>query len=151
MTNEQYLDAISCPRIHPLQQAANDTAGMGKSTANTEAKKHRSSLNLDDTEDEKEQDELLLPPGITRPDGRGERVKIEVLCRSMCSRTSKSAVLSKMEAHFRQKTKGTPTYRFLDTHNHHHRYFKWRLAENQAGRGYSPEDDLPKQAANAAG
>ena len=143
MTEEQYLDAISCPRIDPMKEARKVLVGDEDSAISVEDS-DQSELDLGDTEDEEDEEEENLPPGVIRPDDVSQQRRIEVMCRIICSKSSGSKKDGAMEAHLRKKTRGQADSRFLDTHNRFYSYFKWRLAENRAGRGYNPEDDLPK-------
>ena len=94
----------------------------------------------EDTETGEEVDEL--PPGIIRPDDTSQQMKVEVICRIICSKPAKQH--SNIEVHLRKKLQGRADYRFLNIHNNYHHYYKWRLGEHRAGRGYEPERDLPE-------
>ena len=107
----------------------------------------QSELDLADTEDEEDEEEAL-PPGVIRPDDARQQRRIEVMCRVICSKPPGKD--GAMEAHLRKKTRGQADSRFLDPHNRYYSYFKWRMAENRAGRGYDPEDDLLSKPSFAA-
>ncbi len=141
LTEEQYLDAISCPRIKPTKEAKYVMGGGESSSENAEDDSSEEELNLEDTEDEEEEDTEKLPPGVIRPEDRQQMVKIEVLCRIICSKPPNQH--GAVESHLKKKLQGRADHKFLSPHNQHHRYYVWRLAENRAGRGYAPEDDLP--------
>ena len=83
-----------------------------------------------------------LPYGVVRPADRDLRVEIEILCRAICSKPPKQH--GPVEAHLKKKFQGTHDHRFMNPSNEHYRFYKWRLAENKAGRGHSPEHDFPE-------
>ena len=110
-----------------------------------EAEEEESSELFDETEEEEEEEEEgaeKLPPGVVRPNDHVLRRRMEIIARAICSKPPKQH--GKVENHLKKKLQGRADHRFLDPHNVHNRYYKWRLAENKAGRGYEPEDDLPK-------
>ena len=151
LTEEQYLDAISAPRIDPAKQAKKALKLMASSGASTvssteDEDDEKEELDLDDTDSDEDagKETESLPPGVVRPTERSLQVRIEIVCRAICSKPVKQH--RAVEAHLKKKVQGKPNYRFIDPHNTHHRYYEWRLAENRAGRGYAPEDDLPKLA-----
>lgn len=140
MTDDQYLDAISCPRHDLTRQGENVLAGAESSTAGSEAGIDGvEELNLDDTEDEEVEDDKQPPPGVKMPDFR-QYGRVEMLCRLICIKREKDQAAC--ETVLRQQMRGRADYRFLDPRDPHHSYYKWRLAENRAGRGYPPEDDV---------
>lgn len=149
LTEEQYLDAISCPRIIPPKHVKNVMGDPAEPAHSDEDGDEESELDLEDTEEEEEEEEEVekLPPGVVRPDDHVIQRRIEVLSRVICSKPPKQH--GAVEAHLRKKLQGKADHRFLNPHNVHHRYYKWRLAENKAGRSYAPEDDLPKLAPGA--
>ena len=170
MTSKQYLDAMSCPRVADPKKLAEqweiDIKGEGCLAGNVpqeEKKEKDRSLFYSTDEDESgesgesEESEIegsnakvvqggrstvKLPAGIAEPRDRAQRVPIEVLCRIICSKPRKQH--KDVEEHLKKKLIGRSTRRFLDPHNRFNRYYRWRLAENKAGRGYPPEHDLPK-------
>lgn len=141
MTDKQYLDAISCPRIDPIKQGENVMSGdevtAGESSTN---RKRLEELNLDDTEDDEE--EGMLPPGVRRPEVRAQQVRIERICRVICTKPQHQQ--NALEANMKQKFRGKSDSTFLFPRDPYHLFYKWRLAENRAGRGIDPEDDFPK-------
>lgn len=143
LTEEQYLDAISCPRIDPNKEAREVMLGGENAAISVDNDSNEESeVDLEDTEEEDEEETESLPPGVVRPDDLGQQRTIEVVCRIICSRYEAKDD-GAAETHLRKKFRGNPDRRFLEPHNRHYRYFKWRLAENRAGRGHDPEDYLP--------
>ena len=143
LTEEQYLKAISYPRLEPKEQGKRIRRTLGGDVSPdpiVESDHELEELNLDDTEDEEEAEKL--PTGVTRPDDRRLRTRIETVCRMICSKPPKQHRAA--EAHLKKKLRGRLEYRFFDPYNQHYRYYKWRMAENKAGRGYPPESDLPE-------
>lgn len=157
MTNEQYLDAISCPRVAPITQGrkvrrsrkkvnnssialsdeldnCNDGDGEGDSEVNaTEA-------SAKDVPSESEASEIestraTLPEGAFKPDDETERA-IEQVCRIVSMVPAPAA--TKLEDLFRQRYKETLKYSFLDSREDLYPYFKWRLDLNRAGYGIPP-------------
>lgn len=142
MTEEQYLDAISCPRHDPAKQGTEGLAGTGRSDAASEAEIDGldEELNLDDTEDEEDQAEPSLPPGVILPDWQIYG-RTEMVCRAICIKPERDQPAS--EALLERKMQGRAGYSFLFPGDRHYLYYKWRLAEHRAGRGYPPEEDTP--------
>ncbi len=139
MTDEQYLDAISCPRHDLAKQGEKVLAGDEASSAGSQAGlRGVEDLDLDDTGDEEAENDELLPPGVISPDWR-QYGRVEMICRTICIRREKDRALC--ETLLKQKLQDRAEFCFLLPRDTHHLYYKWRLAENRAGRGYPPEED----------
>lgn len=139
MNDEQYLDAISCPRHDLAKQGEKVLAGDEPSTARSEPGLGGvEEMDLDDTEDEEDDKDESLPPGVILPGWR-QYGRIEMLCRSICIKREEKQAVS--ETLLKQKLQGRADFCFLFPRDPYHLYYKWRLAENRAGRGYPPEVD----------
>ena len=95
-----------------------------------------------DTEDMDAEEELEEPPGppkgVVHPVGHGE-LRVEVCCRKICcSPPNKEAYWENLLKH---KFLNNSDYGFLFKGHREHPYYKWRLAENRAGRGHTPKHD----------
>jgi len=139
MTNEKYLDAISCPRHDLAKQGEKVLAGDEASTAGSQAGINGvGDSDLDNTDDEDDEDEEAVPPGVILPDWR-QYGRVEMLCRSIGIKHEEHQ--ASCETLLKQKLQGRAEFSFLFPRDPHHLYYKWRLAENRAGRGYPPEED----------
>jgi len=144
MTNEQYLDAISCPRIDPTKQGENVMTGSHPSTVESNADGDEEELNLDDTEDDPEDgdDELTLPLGVVYPDLMMQ-IRVENAVRKIClSPQTKEAAQERILKQKVLTNSKLATWTFLFPGNKDHAYYKWRLSEERAGRGIEPEEDM---------
>ena len=118
MTQEQYLDAISCPRIDPINKGRKimrpsdaDPDDFGLTT-----------------------DEEKTPP-MSRPKDIKTKYLIEATCREICGKPEDE---HKQIAKFIQKSfRSNEKYAFLMKSHHLHRFFLWRLRQNKAKRGWS--------------
>ena len=146
MTNEQYLDAISCPRIDPIRQGQKVLAHVEESFLESGDGDTKIAIN-DDTEDEdiieeEEEGYETLPEGVIRPaDCLGER-RIERIARALCIHPVEKQ--GYYENLIMQKSLNDPKWAkhsFLNPSDRHHIYYKYRIAENRAGRGIDPEYD----------
>ena len=83
-----------------------------------------------------------LPTGVSLPEDEEARVFIEMVCRLICSYPPdhQATAVPRMG----QRLRGDPDYSFLKPRDPDYPYFDWRLLENKAGRGYPPEEDLPR-------
>lgn len=141
MTEEQYLDAISCPRHDSANQDAEVLAGTEKSDAASQADiDELDELNIDDTEDEEDQAEASLPPGVILPDWQIYG-RVEMVCRGICIKPERDQAAC--ETLLEQKMRDRVEYSFLFPGDQQYLYYKWRLSEHRAGRGYPPEEDTP--------
>lgn len=144
MTEAQYLDAISCPRIDPTKIGSKAKAGPEKSGTDVESSVDGSEdLSLDDTTEEEVQGSM--PHGVTRPKDSKIRTYIEMCCRLICSKPVKQQ--AKLVSLMTQKYKDSADHSWVLPRDKHHAFFKRRLAENKAGRGYPPEEDMARLAA----
>ena len=143
MTNEQYLDAISCPRIDPIRQGQKVLAHVEDSFLESEDGDTKIEIN-DDTDDEEDEEEEYetLPEGAIRPaDCLAER-RIERVVRAICIHPIEKQ--SFYEDLMKLKLADDPKWAkhsFLHPGDRHHIYYKYRIAENRAGRGIDPEYD----------
>ncbi len=146
LTNEQYLGAISCPRIDPIRQGKKVMAQVDESFLESEDGDEKVEI-TDDTEDldDDEEDEVeyeTLPEGAIRPDDCLAERRIERIARAVCIHPEKEQAF--YENRMKQKFIDDPKwakYSFLLPADHHHIYYEYRIAENRAGRGIDPEYD----------
>lgn len=165
MTNSQYLDAISCPRNDPIAQGKKV---MRAAVSRDDLSSEEETESDDDAEESITREEPGTAeyhvPSKTRhnklwkdgveyewvpvgcPVSRKCEMWIERTCRSICL-TSKHERRS-YEYLIRQKHGRDPQFGFLNPSDFSHNYFKWRLEENEAGRGIPPDyefTDPPKK------
>ena len=160
MTNDQYLDAISCPRIDSKTQGKKVTDSLGGLDASSRSDNELTddTHDYDDDDDSAEEDvdagvsrltsepsqsrryqgHATLLKGAAEPDGETER-SIEQVCR-LISRVS-ADVAGDLERRLREEFKHNARYSFLDPQASLHPYFRWRLDRNRAGDGIPPEYD----------
>ena len=146
MTNEQYLDAITCPRIDPIKQGQKVMAQVEESFLESGDGQQKIEI-IDDTQDEDidEEDEEeyeILPEGAVCPDDCVAERRIERIARAICIHPVKEEAF--YEGHMKQKFLNDPKwakYSFVLPGDRHHIYYKYRIAENRAGRGIEPEYD----------
>ena len=150
MSNEQYLDAISCSHVEPniLGKISDDSPDDGESPqADSSSISSSSSESPDGDEHDPptESDRLeaqppyeTLPRGVTQPDGATER-DVERICRLIC--LSSPQVSTKVEQRLRNRLKDKPRFAFLGSGHVFHSYFKWRLERNRLGDGIAPKYD----------
>ena len=146
MTGEQYLDAISCPRIDPIKQGQKVMAQVEESLFEAEDGDAKVEICDDsEVEDDDEVDEDVyetLPEGAIRPNDCVAERRIERIARAICIRPVKEQVF--YESHMKQKFLNDlkwAKYSFLLPNDRHHIYYKYRIAENRAGRGIDPKYD----------
>lgn len=153
MTGEQYLDAISCPRLDPIVQGKQVAASLngqcvppGFSIPAYDRRRNNDSDESDDgtsgdienrSDDEGSLQETL-PSGLECPNARLERL-IERVCRMIC--LSKADNTSNLERQFLEQFGRDTRYSFLNPSNEHHEYYLWRLDRNKAGCGIKPQYD----------
>ena len=149
MTNEQYLDAISCPRIDPISQGKkvmrspddDEYSSDEDETASIEAATEPDAVDVkgDDSDiSDGGRAYETLPKGVIQPDGIVER-DIERICRIICMEAKPRR--ERFE-HLLSEAKGQqPRFSFLIPGNNHHSYFRWRLHTNEMGNGIGPEFD----------
>lgn len=152
MTNEQYLDAISCPRIDPIKQGQKVMAQVEEPFLESEDGEEKIEIN-DDTEDEENDEEEeeeyeTLPEGAIRPDDCVAERRIERIARAICIHPVKEQAFyeDRMKENFLDDPKWAK-HSFLLPDDRHHIYYKYRIAENRAGRGIDPEYDTFELAA----
>ena len=146
MTNEHYLDAISCPRIDPMKQ------GEGLMTDATRPATENPPENGDeddevedlDAEEDTEdgEDEVEIPSGIVIPDIMTQ-IRIENAVRKICTFTKAKQVIQ--QRIMQKRFASNPVFarwKFLSPENHDYPYFEWRMEENKAGRAIDPEMDM---------
>ena len=146
MTNEQYLDAISCPRIDPIRQGQKVMAQVEESILGSEDGDENIDL-TDDIEDgnhddNDEEEYESLPDGAIPPNDCVAERRIERIARAVCVHPAKEQDF--FEEHMKQKVSNDPKWAkhsFLLPDDPHHIYYKYRIAENRAGRGIDPEYD----------
>ena len=146
MSNEQYLDAISCPRIDPIRQGQKVLAQKEESFLESEDGDQKIEIK-DDTEDEDvdEEDEEeyeTLPEGAICPNDCIAERRIERIARAICIHSAAEQAF--YEDRMRQKLINDSKwakYSFLLPGDRHHIYYQYRIAENRAGRGIDPEYD----------
>ena len=148
MTNEQYLDTISCPRIDPTRQGQKVLSHVEESFLESEDGDTTIEINDDDSEDEDnneadEEDEYeTLPEGAICPTDCLTERRIERVARALCIHPIEKQ--SFYEDLMKRKLLDDPKWAkhsFLNPDDRHHIYYKYRIAENRAGRGIDPEYD----------
>ena len=102
---------------------------------------------INDTDDEgaEEEDEEeyeVLPEGAIRPNDCVAERRIERIARAICIHSAEEQAF--YEDRMKQKLIDDPKWAkhsFLLPGDRHHIYYKYRIAENRAGRGIEPEYD----------
>lgn len=156
MTNEQYLEAISCPRIDPIRQGQKVMAPVEEHFLESESGEEKPEI-IEDTEDEDDEEEdeeqyETLPKGAIRPDDCVAERRIERIARAICIHPVKEQAFYEdlmIKKHIDDPKWAKHT--FLLPGDRHHTYYKYRIAENRAGRGIDPEYDTFETAAAAQG
>ena len=146
MSNEQFLDVISCPRVDPISQGKTVMQSLGEASGVEDASSEAEHARISEGDDEGTESDVsdgrcnyeALPKGLHQPDGITER-NIERICRIIC--TAPSRATAKLESKFR-KLKDRSQFAFIDPTNKYHAYYQWRLERNRAGDGIPPEYDL---------
>ena len=152
MTNEQYLDAISCPRIDPIKQGQKVMPQVEEPFLESEDGDERIGVSDDtgdeDNDEEYEEEYETLPEGAIRPDDCVAERRIERIARAICIHSVKEQAFyeNQMEEKLRNDPKWAK-HSFLLPSDRHHTYYKYRIAENRAGRGIDPEYDTFELAA----
>ncbi len=163
MTNEQYLDALSCPRIDPVKQGAkimgNDDASTTTGATGTDVEQSSSGVEDETSDDDREEPDLLddanLPPGIIRPATRREQARVEAIARRLVianmnlNHAQKNLAVRQMEGKMQKLFKNNAEFNFLFPDDPYNPYYKWRIAENRANRGVDPHFDLTGFASGA--
>ena len=149
MSNEQYLDAISCPRIDPTRQGQKVMAEAEETLFKSEDDDENGEV-FNDTEelgdleeDEEEEGYETLPKDAIRPDDCLTERRIERIARAICTHPAKEQAF--YEEQMRQKANNDFKWAkcsFLLPTDRHHVYYQYRLAENRAGRGIDPDYDV---------
>ena len=145
MTDEQYLDAVSCPRIDPIKQGQKVMAQAEESFLDSEDGDEKVDLtdDVEDGNDDDEDDEYeSLPEGAIPPNDCVAERRIERIARAVCIHPAKDQDF--FEEQMKQKLTNDPKWAkhsFLLPGDRHHIYYKYRIAENRAGRGIDPEYD----------
>ena len=130
MTGEQYLDAISCPRINPIEQGkrvVDSSRGIRASSSNamsTAGGTHGSEIDDEDLSD----NEDYVPRNVSLLD--------ETLAKNSSKPSPEGGVMR-----FVDDFGGMRRYSFLDPNDEHHAYFRWRLSQNKSGNGIPPQHD----------
>ena len=146
MTDEQYLDAISCPRVDPIKQGEKVMAQVEETFLESDDGDEKIEI-TDDTEDEDFADEdeaeyETLPEGAICPNDCVAERRIERIARAICIHSAKEQDF--YEGQMRQRLLNDPKWAkhsFLLPSDRHHIYYRYRIAENRAGRGIDPECD----------
>ena len=147
MSNDQFLDAISCPRVDPVTQGQKVLQSLGgaKEASGDEDLSSEGEADEGGAEEDGSGSDIsdggriyeTIPKGALQPNGKIEQ-DIEKICRLIC--TAPSHTGAKLESRFRQ-LHIKPRFAFLDPEDRHYKYYKWRLERNRAGRGIGPEYD----------
>ena len=118
MTQEQYLDAISCPRIDPIHKGRNimrpldaDPDDFGLTT-----------------------DEEKHPP-MNKPKDANTRYLIEGVCGDICGKAEVD--FERFIKFIKRVLRHNADYAFFKKSHRFHRFFLWRLKKNRAKRGWS--------------
>ena len=146
MTDEQYLDAISCPRIDPIRQGQKVMAQVEEPCLDSEDGDETVEITDDagdeDNKDAEDEEYETLPEGAIRPDDCVAERRIERIARAICIHPVEEQAF--YEDRMLQKSADDPKWAkhsFLRSGDRHHIYYKYRLAENRGGRGIDPEYD----------
>ena len=156
MTNEQYLDTLSCPRIDPVKQGAkimgNDDASMTTEATGTDVEQSSSGVEDETSGDDGQEADLLddanLAPGLIRPTTRRAQARVEAIARRLVianmnlDHTQKNLAIRQMEVKMQKLFENNPEFKFLFPDDPYNPYYKWRIAENRANRGVDPRFDL---------
>ena len=156
MTNEQYLDALSCPRNDPVKQGAkimgNNDALMMTGATGTDGEESSSGIEDETSDDDWVRPDTLddanLPPGVIRPVTRRAQARVEAVARRLVSanmnlnHTRINLAVRQMEFRMQKSFENNPDFRFLFPEDPYNPYYKWRIAENKASRGIDPRFDL---------
>lgn len=156
MTNEQYLDVLSCPRIDPVKQGAkimgNDGASMTTGATGTDVEQSASGVEDEVSEDDGEAPDLLddanLAPSVIRPNTRRAQARVEAIARRLATANmdlkdaQKDLAIRQMEGRMQKLFNKNPEFKFLFPDDPYNPYYKWRMAENRANRGIDPRFDL---------
>lgn len=146
MTDEQYLDAISCPRIDPIRQGQKVMAQAGEPFLDSESGDETVEI-LDDAGDEgnkdgEDEEYETLPEGAIRPDDCVAERRIERIARAICIHpVEEQAFYEDRMLHKLAEDPKWAEHSFLRPGHRHHIYYRYRIAENRAGRGIDPEYD----------
>ena len=156
MTNEQYLDALSCPRNDPVKQGAkimgnNDASTMTGATG-TDGELSSSGIEDETSDDDWVKPDMLndanLPPGVIRPVTRRAQARVEAVARRLVSANMNSnhaqinLAIRQMEGRMQKSFENNRDFRFLFPDDPYNPYYKWRIAETKANRGVDPRFDL---------
>ena len=149
LSNKQFLDMISYPRVDPVSQGKTvmqTLRGADEASEVEDAWSDADQPKISEPDDEDTESDVsdggrsyeTLPKGLRQPNGLTER-NIERICRVICSAPPRTA--AKLESKF-GKLKDKPQFAFLNPTNGYHAYYQWRLERNRAGNGIPPEYDL---------
>ena len=146
MSNEQYLDAISCPRDDPATQGKKVMQSSADMDDPTDLEDNASVMD-DGTTDKNDGSESdaseggriyeTLPKGAIQPNSKTEK-DVEKVCRLICSTPPKAS--AELEARVLESQAGS-RYRFLHPSDEYHAYYRWRLERNIAGKGIDAKYD----------
>ncbi|KAK4696554.1 hypothetical protein P7C71_g1378, partial [Lecanoromycetidae sp. Uapishka_2] len=145
MTNDQYLDAISCPRTDPTKQGENVMIERKAPAIGSNANRKEDEDNSEDFDDDiagEYSDGLDCPEGIVLPD-LVTQIRVENAARKIG--TFSLAKETAQESMLIQKVMTNPKlakWSFMLPGDEFHAFYKWRLAEERAGRGIDPEEDM---------
>ncbi|KAG8527629.1 uncharacterized protein KY384_007782 [Bacidia gigantensis] len=154
MTDSQYLDAISCPRIDAMTQGKqvaqlldNSTQPIPTTSTTDSTSRPPEEPNEDIFSSDTESDvsssghiyESLFPK-TSQPPGTVEQ-DIEKICRLISM--SPSHLEGIIERQYLERMTGQQAQRFgfLDPTDSFHPYYRWRLERNRRGDGIGPEFD----------
>lgn len=147
MSNEQYLDAISCPRDDPVTQGKKVMQSSADMDDPSDVEDDVSNLDdgtLSAPDDGSQSDASdggriyeTLPEGAIQASSKMER-RIEKVCRMIHSASLQE--IAELETRFLESTAGY-RYQFLDACNKYHAYYRWRLERNRAGKGIDAQYD----------
>ena len=163
MTNDQYLEALSCPRIDPVKQGAkimgNHDASTMTGTTGTDGEDSSSGVEDETSDDDWGKPDLLddasLPPSVIRPVTRRAQARVEAVARRLVSANMNlnnaqiNLAIGQMEGRMQRLFENNPEFRFLFPDDPYNPYYKWRIAENKANRGVDPRFDLSETGGGA--
>ena len=142
MSQKQYLDAIRCPRIDPIKQGKLAMARQASPVASSEESDATDAQEQSSPESSEDEAEENLPPNVSAPVDAYTRALIEGVCRMIVIRphSQQKQIIAQMGQTFGKD----PDYSFFRPRDEDHPYFRWRVDENRAGRGYPPTDDVDR-------
>ena len=138
MTHEQYLDAISCPRIDPIHKGRNimrplnaDPEDFGPTTTDDDDGYYTDSDAKAKQERRRHQSSAL----ITKPTSSLSNYLIELTAHTLSSLPTSEIV--QFYKHAKHALRGNKDYTFLRKSHPSYTFFLWRLKRNRKNKGWN--------------